>query len=1037
MATIEQFIIEKVAEYDPAISTAEGSLFYEKVLRPLRKRLGPEFPDTDVVRFLEEVLDTNHPEVYRGADGAFHDMVMMPVKSFLDPVRRNAEETRTRVSIANYASLTTAEMDDLVANFITERESGERASGSVRLYCSTPRSVTITVANRVIGKNGKFYYPLPSIQKITSLEMAVNVENGLYYMDVIVAAEAEGPDYEIGPDEITAITGIAVAAITNKYSISGGITGQSNADLYQDIVTARSFGNSTSAGGIARLFRSLTWLQFLSVVGYGDPEMRRDMVTGTALITLSGIPGGFSGGRLLDTVTAGTVHVGGHQDVYVKSSNITKRSLLIKNLSVPATASLYGSVTPTFTFSGVVHVTISRVDGSAPVTCVFQETPSESQVTAALQNAMQLTVQGSAQLHLGKYLLTGGSSGFILSGSLEALENLFGLAESVTVRTAPLDLTRLVAIQNGSPFLINTAGDYDTSGDPVIPDTTGAPLIDFSLVGDPSTPANTRTGYVVNTGVNIARENVALPLIDIEAIEIVKAGSEASYSPKRYIEYAHPVDLRAYNVSGATQTDASGSDGYARLFFRYPTRTVITQYTVFQDQHGRRYAVVYSDSRFTPQVLGDEAMFAWTVTPDDMTLQNGLYFVDVPIITATGWDVPYITNAEAHATTPSVVTDRFKLETTSGTPASFVDGDILELSGGSSSLEVQATLCGKETPTATDTGWVVAVKTLVTAAEYPSGTTYQYLRPDPLEPSGYAVLFSGALQAQIVSRGISLTLTQAEMDTIALGDYVYLLDTRREVPGYSSNIIETTVASIYGNRVGLADFIRYEADMTFAYTAEFLHPPLSYNLDDDTALTVPLRLKQDELIYSTWEGLTGYGYEYGLLPVDPSDLTCQYSAAFTFSLLERVGLRFSKTVFNGSTETTVNGSWVKLHYKTVPVLQEAQDLVSGDARGDTCADTLVRHYLPAHTYVTPTFTGGNAAVITLALKNKILALRPEDGLDTHVINTFLKEQGATAVTNPIDLVCVVLQQDRTYTTLRSQNKILTEARVYFAPVEAR
>ena len=88
------------------------------------------------------------------------------------------------------------EADALGANFFVRRRPGGLSVGVARLYFAAPQAAIVTPNNAVCDGSGQRFFPVEN-QAITADNMLFNVEDNLYYMDIVVRAEEEGSSYNI------------------------------------------------------------------------------------------------------------------------------------------------------------------------------------------------------------------------------------------------------------------------------------------------------------------------------------------------------------------------------------------------------------------------------------------------------------------------------------------------------------------------------------------------------------------------------------------------------------------------------------------------------------------------------------------------------------------------------------------------------------------------------------------------------------------------------------------------------------------------
>lgn len=275
------FMQEKVQEYDTAIDTSSGSEFYNTVILPLITRLGPDPYDTSVRDFILGRLAVEFPELVLQDGEPIDDLVVKPMQVLLEPYRRQIRQISNNQSAADPTILNEREADNLGANYFVRRQPGGVSVGVARLYYSAPQGSIVTPNNAVYDGSGHRFFPVEN-QAISSGNMLFNVEDNLYYFDVIVRAEAEGADYNISANSLVGIEELpSVVKVSNKGQFEEGADKESTTDYLARVESSLTEKSLVTFRGInARLTNVFESIRLIQVIGYGDPEMNRDILTG-------------------------------------------------------------------------------------------------------------------------------------------------------------------------------------------------------------------------------------------------------------------------------------------------------------------------------------------------------------------------------------------------------------------------------------------------------------------------------------------------------------------------------------------------------------------------------------------------------------------------------------------------------------------------------------------------------------------------------------------------------------------------------------
>jgi hypothetical protein len=296
---LQAFLQERGQVFDENLDVSAGSPFDTQVIQPTLRRLGTDPFTVDLAVFLSDRLKQAFPEMATDEGDALTDLLIKPAVLLWDPFVREILRIRSSQSFGDPASLTTDEAEALGANLFSNRATGEFTRGQARIYFAQPRGTTVNPMNFFTTRGGLHFFP-DGTQGITVDEMLLNQEGSLYYFDVNVIAEGQGSAYNIGPNEIVNVANLdGTQKVTNLRRYQSGEDAETAVDFVgrtgqelteRSMVTLRGIG--------ARVPRTFPAVSRLAVVGFGDPEMQRDVIRGGGL----GVPltGGIKGTTLLD-----------------------------------------------------------------------------------------------------------------------------------------------------------------------------------------------------------------------------------------------------------------------------------------------------------------------------------------------------------------------------------------------------------------------------------------------------------------------------------------------------------------------------------------------------------------------------------------------------------------------------------------------------------------------------------------------------------------------------------------------------------------
>jgi len=291
---LREFIEERLLIYDPDMDISDGSPADVEIIDPIVRRYTPDPFETDIRSFIQTRLEQEYPDLDKEEGDVLMDLLVKPGEVLLDPIIREVEFLRKNKSLNDPDLLSPSEADSLMGNIFVSRSRGTLSVGQVRVYFNAPIAVSLSISNVASTATGLNFIP-SSTQEISAEAMLFNQDGSLFYFDAFYQAEQEGTEYNIEAGEIISISNVqASVKITNLSRFRDGSPEESTLNFIgrgEDSVTERSL--VIPRGTIARLFDQFQDLQHLQIVGFKDPEMERDVVTGGGLgpIVLYGTDG--------------------------------------------------------------------------------------------------------------------------------------------------------------------------------------------------------------------------------------------------------------------------------------------------------------------------------------------------------------------------------------------------------------------------------------------------------------------------------------------------------------------------------------------------------------------------------------------------------------------------------------------------------------------------------------------------------------------------------------------------------------------------
>lgn len=237
-----------------------------------------------VEKLIQELIAESHPELNAAPGSAFYDTLVSTSAVLFQHFRDYSKVIQRNQSLSNYAAMLPEELDRLAANYGVQRQQGLKARGSQRLTFPSPRNVSVTPATTFTDDAGHVYRPTSTVS-LTELGMTANViaATGEYYLDVLIEASVAGADSTVAAGAVNSVTGVAgVLRTFNPSDMTTGIDPEGNAQLYAKTLSSISNRDLVKATGIeAAILSAFPAVRQVKVVGYGDEEMTRDVVTTT------------------------------------------------------------------------------------------------------------------------------------------------------------------------------------------------------------------------------------------------------------------------------------------------------------------------------------------------------------------------------------------------------------------------------------------------------------------------------------------------------------------------------------------------------------------------------------------------------------------------------------------------------------------------------------------------------------------------------------------------------------------------------------
>lgn len=233
-----------------------------------------------ILTFLETKLRENFPEFDLREGTAYRDMLIKPMALLIQPLRDQINIIERNLSLGNFPLMLEDEFDALTQNIFVSRRTGDRATGAVRVFFDTPTDVVIGTDVKFLTEDGRAF-ALQEAVVITAETMKFNQEGLLFFVDGdIIADDAGGDVVDVGG--IIFIEGgpATATSVTNKAAITSGVPAETNTELFartQDSIATRNLVTKRSISAV--LLEQFNAIREVQVIGFGDPEMDRDIIS--------------------------------------------------------------------------------------------------------------------------------------------------------------------------------------------------------------------------------------------------------------------------------------------------------------------------------------------------------------------------------------------------------------------------------------------------------------------------------------------------------------------------------------------------------------------------------------------------------------------------------------------------------------------------------------------------------------------------------------------------------------------------------------
>jgi len=231
--------------------------------------------------YIESIMRTEFPNIDMRKGSAFRDLLDVN-EAIFNPILDLLSGVESAMSMDNYPTLSTEDLNGLVANLMVERLSGSYSQGQVRLYFDAAQDLTLLPGVARFETEDGLIFEAKREYAISITQMEANYVTPFYFADVDVLCTTEGEN-NVAVGEISKFSNVdGCINVTNLAPLEGGTDTETNEELVsrtRDSISSRSF--SSKSGAMYKLRTMFPGLRDLSIVGAMDDLMSRDMVYDT------------------------------------------------------------------------------------------------------------------------------------------------------------------------------------------------------------------------------------------------------------------------------------------------------------------------------------------------------------------------------------------------------------------------------------------------------------------------------------------------------------------------------------------------------------------------------------------------------------------------------------------------------------------------------------------------------------------------------------------------------------------------------------
>ena len=169
----------------------------------------------NIKNYIVEQIKKQDPEIDVRPGSSVYDFLINPLSSILEPYQTDHKKIIDRQSITDLSQLSEDELDAVAANYLVERNSGNKAQGYVRMYFRAARSVSLPKGTKFTDASGNLEFETVAPFEVTKFQMSRNISDYPNYDtgDIFVQAVSAGAEHNIQANIISKLKSAAITPL--------------------------------------------------------------------------------------------------------------------------------------------------------------------------------------------------------------------------------------------------------------------------------------------------------------------------------------------------------------------------------------------------------------------------------------------------------------------------------------------------------------------------------------------------------------------------------------------------------------------------------------------------------------------------------------------------------------------------------------------------------------------------------------------------------------------------------------------------------